>query len=97
MRSFVFAWAYGVVSCDVTLTSPRISLMFFHVLLSHAVRYWREVRVFKFFPINNRWYRAPEVLLRSQSYNSPIDMWAAGVIVCELYLLRPLLPGSSLF
>ena len=40
-------------------------------------------------------YRAPEVLLRSHNYNSPIDMWALGCIIAELYTLRPLFPGSS--
>ncbi|CEL98448.1 unnamed protein product [Vitrella brassicaformis CCMP3155] len=45
--------------------------------------------------VSTRWYRAPEVLLRSPNYNSPIDLWAAGAIMAELYLLRPLFPGSS--
>jgi|EP00669_Euglena_mutabilis_P011832 protein kinase len=45
--------------------------------------------------VSTRWYRAPEVLLQSRTYNSPIDMWAVGVIVAELYLLRPLFPGAS--
>ncbi|CAH1776223.1 unnamed protein product [Owenia fusiformis] len=45
--------------------------------------------------VSTRWYRAPEVLLRSTSYNSPIDIWAAGAIMAELYTLRPLFPGSS--
>lgn len=45
--------------------------------------------------VSTRWYRAPEVLLRSTSYNSPIDMWAAGVIMTELYMMRPLFPGTS--
>lgn len=40
-------------------------------------------------------YRAPEVLLRSTSYTSPIDQWAVGCIMAELYTLRPLFPGSS--
>jgi serine/threonine protein kinase len=40
-------------------------------------------------------YRAPEVLLRSPNYNSPIDQWACGGIMAELYTLRPLFPGSS--
>lgn len=40
-------------------------------------------------------YRAPEVLLRSPNYNSPIDQWACGAILAELYTLRPLFPGSS--
>eukprot|EP00906_Rhabdomonas_costata_P021572 RCo031303 len=45
--------------------------------------------------VSTRWYRAPEVLLRSVQYNSPIDLWATGIIITELYLLRPLFPGAS--
>jgi len=45
--------------------------------------------------VSTRWYRAPEVLLRSSNYNSPIDQWACGAIMAELYTLRPLFPGSS--
>lgn len=45
--------------------------------------------------VSTRWYRAPEIILRSTHYNSPIDMWACGVIFAELYLNRPLFPGAS--
>ncbi|KAG9347832.1 hypothetical protein JZ751_003848 [Albula glossodonta] len=45
--------------------------------------------------VSTRWYRAPEVLLRSSSYSSPIDIWAVGCIMAELYTLRPLFPGNS--
>ncbi|XP_008320268.1 serine/threonine-protein kinase ICK isoform X2 [Cynoglossus semilaevis] len=45
--------------------------------------------------VSTRWYRAPEVLLRSTSYSSPIDQWAVGCIMAELYTLKPLFPGSS--
>lgn len=45
--------------------------------------------------VSTRWYRAPEVLLRSPAYSSPIDMWAVGSIMAELYTLRPLFPGAS--
>ncbi|XP_030612817.1 serine/threonine-protein kinase MAK isoform X12 [Archocentrus centrarchus] len=45
--------------------------------------------------VSTRWYRAPEVLLKSSSYSSPIDLWAVGCIMAELYTLRPLFPGSS--
>mmetsp|Transcript_14832 Transcript_14832/g.19568 ORF Transcript_14832/g.19568 Transcript_14832/m.19568 type:complete len:413 (+) Transcript_14832:205-1443(+) len=45
--------------------------------------------------VSTRWYRAPEVLLRSTAYNSPIDIWAMGCIMAELFTLRPLFPGSS--
>ncbi|XP_037085123.1 serine/threonine-protein kinase ICK-like isoform X2 [Pollicipes pollicipes] len=45
--------------------------------------------------VSTRWYRAPEVLLRSNSYSSPIDIWAVGCIMAEVYTYRPLFPGSS--
>lgn len=45
--------------------------------------------------VSTRWYRAPEVLLRNPRYNSPVDVWACGGIMAELYTLRPLFPGAS--
>ena len=42
-----------------------------------------------------RWYRAPEVLLRAPQYSAPIDMWAIGTIMAEMFTLRPLFPGTS--
>jgi protein kinase len=45
--------------------------------------------------VSTRWYRAPEIVLRSDRYNSPIDIWALGAITVELYLNRPLFPGAS--
>ncbi|KAG5506992.1 hypothetical protein JKF63_05738 [Porcisia hertigi] len=45
--------------------------------------------------VSTRWYRAPEIVLHSTHYNSPIDIWACAVIFAELYLCRPLFPGTS--
>lgn len=45
--------------------------------------------------VSTRWYRAPEVLLQSRNYNSPIDIFALGAIMAELYTGRPLFPGTS--
>ncbi|XP_011092618.1 cyclin-dependent kinase F-4-like isoform X1 [Sesamum indicum] len=45
--------------------------------------------------VSTRWYRAPEVLLQSPTYGPPVDMWAMGAIMAELFTLRPLFPGSS--
>lgn len=45
--------------------------------------------------VSTRWYRAPEILLRSTSYNSPVDIFAVGVIMAELYSMRPLFPGEN--
>jgi serine/threonine protein kinase len=45
--------------------------------------------------ISTRWYRAPECVLRSRSYNYPVDIFALGCIMAELYLMRPIFPGRS--
>ena len=45
--------------------------------------------------VSTRWYRAPEVLLRSRDYSNPVDMWALGTIMAELINLKPLFPGSN--
>jgi protein kinase len=45
--------------------------------------------------VSTRWYRAPEILLRSTNYNSPVDIFACGAIMAELFLLRPLFPGNN--
>ncbi|CRG99697.1 MO15-related protein kinase, putative [Plasmodium relictum] len=41
------------------------------------------------------WYRAPELLLGSNKYNSSIDMWSFGCIFAELLLQKPLFPGEN--
>jgi len=41
------------------------------------------------------WYRAPEVLLGSARYSTPIDLWSIGCIFAELVTKRPLFHGDS--
>lgn len=41
------------------------------------------------------WYRAPDVLMGSRKYSTPIDIWSAGCIFAEMATGRPLFPGSS--
>lgn len=45
--------------------------------------------------VSTRWYRAPEVLLRSKEYSAPVDMWALGTIMAEMVNLKALFPGQS--
>ena len=40
-------------------------------------------------------YRAPEVLLRSTSYSSPIDIWAVGCIMAEMLTGKTLFKGKD--
>jgi serine/threonine protein kinase len=45
--------------------------------------------------VATRWYRAPELVIKSQNYDQSVDIFALGCIMAELYLGRPLFPGSS--
>ncbi|RIB19909.1 kinase-like domain-containing protein [Gigaspora rosea] len=42
-----------------------------------------------------RWYRAPELLLKSKRYDTAIDMWAIGCVFGEMLKGKPILPGRS--
>eukprot|EP00126_Sphaerothecum_destruens_P001375 Sdes_comp14216_c0_seq1m3428 len=41
------------------------------------------------------WYRAPEILLGSRHYSTPIDIWSIGCIFVEMVNNRPLFTGDS--
>uniref|UniRef100_A0A8C4RM25 Cyclin-dependent kinase 1 n=1 Tax=Erpetoichthys calabaricus TaxID=27687 RepID=A0A8C4RM25_ERPCA len=41
------------------------------------------------------WYRAPEVLLGSARYSTPVDVWSIGTIFAELATKKPLFHGDS--
>mmetsp|Transcript_19091 Transcript_19091/g.21985 ORF Transcript_19091/g.21985 Transcript_19091/m.21985 type:complete len:152 (-) Transcript_19091:781-1236(-) len=41
------------------------------------------------------WYRAPELLLGSDQYEAPIDIWSVGCFFSELLTQEPLFPGDK--
>ncbi|XP_068668477.1 cell division control protein 2 homolog [Aristolochia californica] len=41
------------------------------------------------------WYRAPEILLGSRHYSTPVDVWSVGCIFAEMVNHLPLFPGDS--
>ena len=43
---------------------------------SHPTAYTRQIVTL--------WYRAPEVLLGTTHYSTPVDMWSVGCIMAEL-------------
>lgn len=47
--------------------------------------------------VSTRWYRAPELLVGSRSYDKSIDIWALGCMIPELLSGKPLFPGNSNF
>eukprot|EP00347_Sterkiella_histriomuscorum_P023085 403336010 len=45
--------------------------------------------------VGTRWYRAPELLLKSTNYTQAVDMFSLGCLMLELYLGIPAFPGLS--
>lgn len=41
------------------------------------------------------WYRAPDVLMGSRNYSTPIDIWSVGCIFAEMVNGKPLFPGTT--
>merc|ERR1712066_378298 len=41
------------------------------------------------------WYRAPDVLMGSRKYSTPVDIWSVGCIFAEMVNGRPIFPGST--
>jgi len=41
------------------------------------------------------WYRAPDVLMGSRKYSTPVDIWSVGCIFSEMVNGRPLFPGKD--
>jgi serine/threonine protein kinase len=47
------------------------------------------------FTIVTQWYRAPELLLGVKEYGPEVDVWAAGCVIAEMILCKPLFPGTE--
>merc|ERR1719401_630204 len=41
------------------------------------------------------WYRAPDVLMGSRKYSTPVDIWSVGCIFAEMSNGKSLVPGST--
>mmetsp|Transcript_6060 Transcript_6060/g.9181 ORF Transcript_6060/g.9181 Transcript_6060/m.9181 type:complete len:296 (-) Transcript_6060:213-1100(-) len=41
------------------------------------------------------WYRAPDILMASRKYSTPVDIWSVGCIFAEMCNGRPLFSGTS--
>ncbi|CAH1101098.1 unnamed protein product [Psylliodes chrysocephalus] len=45
--------------------------------------------------VATRWYRSPELLYGSRTYNKSVDMWSVGCIIAEMIERKPLFPGET--
>lgn len=41
------------------------------------------------------WYRAPDVLMGSRTYSTPVDIWSVGCIFAEMATSKPIFAGTS--
>lgn len=45
--------------------------------------------------VATRWYRSPEIIYSAGRYSKSVDMWAAGCIILEMILGKPVFPGAN--
>ena len=45
--------------------------------------------------VSTRWYRAPEIVLHSKTYNQSADVFAIGCMMAEMFIGRPIFPGKT--
>jgi len=45
--------------------------------------------------VSTRYYRAPEIMLTWQKYDTEVDIWSAGCIFAEMLEGKPLFPGKD--
>lgn len=45
--------------------------------------------------VSTRYYRAPEIMLTWQKYDTEVDMWSVGCILAEMIEGKPLFPGRD--
>ena len=54
--------------------------------------YWNDTTLTN--EILTLWYRAPEILLGSRSYELPVDIWSIGCVFYEVVHRKPFLTGD---
>lgn len=45
--------------------------------------------------VSTRYYRAPEIMLTWQKYDTEVDLWSVGCILAEMIEGKPLFPGKD--
>ncbi|KAM7502537.1 hypothetical protein LguiB_001441 [Lonicera macranthoides] len=94
LRMFL-ALSPNLVNMKLNWTLITVSLINYGLFLAQLVLFrsdsisWFESEV-------RAWeYKAPEILLGSQHYPYPVDVWAVGCIFAEMVMIKPLFSGCS--
>jgi len=103
LKSFLYQLCLGVAFCHKQRVLHR-DLKPQNLLLKDDVLKLADFGLARGFsvPVRNYshevvtlWYRAPEVLLGSQTYSKPIDIWSIGCIFGEMKTGKPMFPGKN--
>ena len=83
-----------IVHADIKLDNIMVKKDNKHIKLCDlgSALYLEECEITEY--LVSRYYRSPEIIL-GLPYDYSIDMWSAGVTLCELYLGKILFPGRS--
>ncbi|CDR97439.1 protein kinase domain containing protein, putative [Babesia bigemina] len=95
LRSLKYMHSLGIINCDLKpenivlnngLESPIVKLIDF------GSSCYIQERLNNY--VQSRSYRAPEVIL-GLPYDTQIDLWSLGCVLCEMYMQRILFPSDN--
>jgi dual specificity tyrosine-phosphorylation-regulated kinase 2/3/4 len=94
LTSLAFLRKEKVIHCDLKPENVLLKSLNKTVirLIDFGSSCFENERVYSY--IQSRFYRSPEVLM-GHPYDTAIDMWSFGCILCELYTGYPLFPGEN--
>ena len=75
------------------ISSLSVSLPSCSPALSHQTRFCPKPKTP--FSVVTLWYRAPDVLMGSRKYSTPLDIWSVGCVFAEMVNGTPLFTGTS--
>ncbi|EDO08521.1 protein kinase domain containing protein [Babesia bovis T2Bo] len=93
--SLKFLHGIGIINCDLkpeNIVLNKGSTSPFVKLVDFGSSCYMQERLSDY--VQSRSYRAPEVIM-GLPYDTQIDMWSLGCVLCELYIKRILFPSDN--
>eukprot|EP00971_Amphidinium_carterae_P069003 1366104-Amphidinium_carterae.1 len=96
LRGLGFIHGRGIVHCDIKpqnllLDGKSHSLKLCDFGTAKRMSLKEQGRPY----VCSRYYRAPELILGSTTYTTPVDLWSAGCVFGEMIIGQPLFTGKD--